>query len=320
MAWVPVMLVVVGCARETGQDDGYRVTIDLGSTIRDLGNEDLFESDAAEDRLVALGPVVLPALAVALETEPAAVRVGVVEVLSQIRVQESGPLLLRAAKDPDQEVRRDALLAIGFLADTRGRAVVEAALHDPSPAVFTTAATACATLCRSPEAFGRLVEIAVHEPPVTRITAPRLTLVTVLRGGEQDRAEAVREAIRIHALPLLGRRAEPLHERTRAALLAADLGEHAAEPVLCEAVRHAHDSYLRVQAILALGTMGEGAAAFVLNELIESPDTALRAHACQALKRISERGVAAARVPTICQALESSARPPVPRRTPGGLR
>ena len=72
-----ICLLAAGCGRFRSAGR-YRVTIDLGPSIRALGSEDLFESGPAEDRIVALGPEALPALEAALGDESLAVRVGVV--------------------------------------------------------------------------------------------------------------------------------------------------------------------------------------------------------------------------------------------------
>ena len=63
---------------------------------------------------------VLPALEVAMRREPPAIRVGVIDVLARLAVPGAVPLVIRGADDEDDEVRREAILALGRLGDRRG--------------------------------------------------------------------------------------------------------------------------------------------------------------------------------------------------------
>jgi HEAT repeat protein len=73
------------------------VTVDLGPAIHGLTSDDLDESSSAADRIVVEGADALPALAVALRTEPPAVRRGVAEVVGRIDDARAIPILLKAA-------------------------------------------------------------------------------------------------------------------------------------------------------------------------------------------------------------------------------
>jgi len=99
-----ICLLAAGCGLSRPADR-YRVTIDLGPSIRALGADDLFESGPAEDRIVAIGPAALPALEAALDDESPAVRVGVVGVLNLLAVPARVPLLMKAATDSAEDVR-----------------------------------------------------------------------------------------------------------------------------------------------------------------------------------------------------------------------
>jgi hypothetical protein len=135
----------------------YRVESDLGESIRSLGSDDLEESEPAADRIVAFGRDAIPALATALAREPAAVRLGVVDVLGRIDHPDALPVLMRAAaRDRDVEVRATALRVLGVRAPPEAGALVEAGLADPEPSIRLAAAAACAGLCTSPAALDRL--------------------------------------------------------------------------------------------------------------------------------------------------------------------
>ena len=103
--WMPphalaaLLALTAACGRSESEHP-YRATIDLTAEIHALGSDDLFESDPAEAKIVALGSVALPALGSALEREPPAVRVGVVGALARLHTPDTAPLLVGAARDP----------------------------------------------------------------------------------------------------------------------------------------------------------------------------------------------------------------------------
>lgn len=67
-------------------------------------------------------------------------------VLGRTHDPEAVPLLVEAAKDPDDKTRIYALWALGSLGDPRARGALEAALADPDPGLRKTAAFALGEL------------------------------------------------------------------------------------------------------------------------------------------------------------------------------
>src|SRR5262245_41162501 len=224
-----VLLLSTGCG--IFQPHRYRITIDLAPSIRALGSDDLSESSAAEDSIVAVGAVALPALDAALDHEPPAVRSEIVSVLNLIAAPGTIPLLVKAASDPVEDVRLEALQALSAHAgDSRARALIEAALEDPRPKVRVNAARMCANICTSPAAFARLVDIAMREKMFPDCLWARASLVAIMQRNDAAAAEA-RAAIERAALPRMQSDGS-LEERGRAALLVAGIGNPAALQVL----------------------------------------------------------------------------------------
>jgi HEAT repeat protein len=272
------------------------VTTDVTHWFRDLETDDLFQTQPAVDGLAALGPVVIPVLERAFEREPAQVRVGVVEVLSQLGVPETLPLLLRAAKDLEPEVRADALDALGGLRDERGRESVEAALGDSDMSVVAAAARACVHLCRSPGAMEALVHHAL-----AGLGIANQSLVAILRAGNAEQVAAAREAVNAMT-PKVVEGDSNSEMRARAALLLAKVSPERALPCLRDYVLNGSQPLLRMQAIVALGAAGTERDARTLQDLYDSPPAPFaRQAACTALRKMAARGVQAAEpIPPDC--------------------
>ncbi len=293
-AAVAAIALVGGAAPSPGAEptpaNAYRITVDLGSWIRALGTDDLFASEPAADALVALGPAAIPALAVALERESPAIRVGVVDVLERMGDAGAVPPLIRAARDPDEDVRVEALLALGSLGDERARPVVEAALNDADSRIYRAAAVACGSVCRSPRALNRLVDLALGERTAFAMAGPRNSLRALSSGADKSRAEAVRRAIEKKASPLLAHGGD-VDARARAGLLLADVGDPAGRAALCAAVEQTKDPLFAGEAIAALGRIGDPSVVPALRRASSGPNRQLRAAACQALKNLASRSV-----------------------------
>ena len=306
-AFVGVFLPLFGCARYP-----YRVSIDAAPWIRALGSDELFESDPAENKLVNLGPEAVPLLETALEREPAPVRVGVIGVLGRLQLPEAEALLLRAAaNDPDEEVRYEAVFALGNLKGLRRGQVAEAALDDSSARVRMVAVQQCATLCSSPAAIGRVVQIAIHDPAPHNWGWARLTLSAILNEDPKiPRAAEAKAAIEQQARPLLAS-GDTYGERTRAALLLAQVGDPAAEPVLVQAVRAGEGQSGRPHAVYALGEVGDRDAVPVLTDRLGSPDAMTVSYSYDALRKLADRGV-----PGAAAALKAYTGPVPPRGLP----
>lgn len=293
-----MIVLLAGCDRP---GDPYRVEVDVGPQIRAFA-EDTLTADEAGEQLVRMGPAVVPALAAALEREPVDVRLKAVEVLATIGSPDAVPALMRTAEhDDDDDVRGDALRALGAIGDARGRTIAEAALGDERLAVRAGGVMACATLCTSPEAVEHLADRAIHDPNVSVALAARASLRTI---GERAGAAITRRAVdarRPEALPT-GATAD---ERALAALLASDVDGTAATRMLTAALPAASPALQR-QIAWRLGAIGDAGAVDALRALRASPDRDVRLYALDALVKLRERGVEAA---TAVLATDDGARP-----------
>lgn len=288
-----VLWLVVASGCRWMRPDPYRVVHELGPWIAALGSDDLVVSDPAEDSLVSLGPPAVAPLATALEREAPPVRRGVVTALARLNLPEVVPPLIRAAnEDPDEDVRAEALRALGTLGDARARPVVEAALDAPAVKLRHAAARACATLCASPEAANRLVEIAVRDQPLAVGLNARASLVRMLEGPDPSRSASARRALEDRARPALTE-GSAFEERARAALLVAELDDPTTTPVLVEVARGPNP--LRIYAVYALGRVGDGRAVPVLAIHLQAADPGLAAYSYDALRRLQDRGLDEAR-------------------------
>lgn len=299
-----LLLFATGCSPARSTPAPYSVTIDLTGAIQDLGSDDLDVSEPAAAQIEAAGGAALPALERVLAVEPTGIRVRAVEVVAAIGEPESVPLLIRACSDPEPAVRAEALLGLDTLADERGRPAVEAALNDPDADVRRAAAQACGALCRSPRAFDRLVEMALHEQPAPRMFIPLGSLREALLG---EAAETARAAILRGTGPFVDPSADP-DSRARAALLLALVGDARAPALLGAAVQTDIDVALGSQAALALGGVGDASAVRALMRALNRDTKIPRPIVCRALNDMAERGVRGARAAhRTCVAL--SARP-----------
>lgn len=290
-AFVVLLLapIAAGC-RDTARGP-YVIEIDVGDDVRALGSDDLDVSGPAADRLAALGPAALPALRQALRDGDPVVRIGVVEVLQGMSGGDATSLLIDAASDGDAAVRADALLSLGLRAEPSGRAVVEAALADGDPRARGAAAAACHTLCRSPGALERLVDLALTNEQ--RAVAQR-SLNAVLNGGDEAGRDAAGAAIRGRALPLLADTGVDDDRRFAAAQIAALAGRREALPVLIPRLASEARADRRTDAALALGHLDDAAAVAALARAAAAPDPGTRNAACIALGYQRQRGVAGA--------------------------
>jgi HEAT repeat protein len=284
-------LLCVACQGDPDAPSVRAVTLDLSADIAALGSDDLFESEPALDRIVAIGGACVPVLAGALETEPPAVRAGIVQALKKIGGREATTVLLSAARDTDTGVRYDALLALGDIDDPRGREPIEAALDDAEPQVRLAAAAACARLCSSDRALGQLVDMSIRDEPFTIGIAARASLVRMLAGEDRTRGQRARDAVRAGAATAIDGEGD-LTQRTRAALLVADIGDQRAAPVLVEALGGLDSVHLRTRAAYALGDVGGTEAVPAIVEVLESGGLAFYGY--DALRRMAERKVAGA--------------------------
>jgi HEAT repeat protein len=272
--------------------DPYVVTIDLRPDITALGDEDSDVSFDAAARLLALGDVVLPALAAALASEPDPVRVGVVDVLRQLRAPQAAALLVQAAGDRDAAVRAAAVTALGLSNAQAGSATVEGALTDPDAGVRRAAITACSKLCGTPQAIDTVLGVALRDPPGNPAST---AFVSIALSGDTGRATLARRSAEARAVPLLAADvAAP--QRLQAALLLAGLGDARAIAPLRALLADDRIATARPQMAMALGSLREPAAAEALRSLTVDP--ALRPLACQALANLAAQHVAGA---TPCQ-------------------
>lgn len=265
----------------------YRLTIDLGPSIRLLGAEDPSVREPSEELLSVLDDKAVPALAAALATEGEQVRVGVVDVLTSIDGSRVTALLLERAKaDPSIDVRAAAISGLILRVDPAAEEVVPPALESEDPRLYRTAFDGCARYCTSAKQLDRIVAFVFTEP-VQVMGGPRGAL---LRGAAtpSNRADVVAAVERGAAARL----DDPNPEmRVRAAMLFADLGDARAAEPLSSALGNEMPAMLRLQAIVALGTLGdEEAAAKIGAALVELPP-GLKKGGCKALSMMVDRQI-----------------------------
>jgi len=282
-----------GCQSEphgTSDDASYRVTIDLGSAVRDVGSDDLALSEPARAQLTAVGSAVLPVVRTALARESAEIRAGLVEVLAALPAAEREPLLIElAGNDPSEDVRDVALATLGASDDPRAADVLVRALGDPSPRIRLAAASACARACRRPDAVAGLASIASNDPLAPNGVAARKALRGLCPAGDEPCSATVRTTALETAAPgLAADAASPV--ALQAALLAADFAEPTGLHALMRAAAQTDlPSIARLGAIYALGSVGDARAVPVLVSL-DGRDP-IAAYAYDALVRLSKRGV-----------------------------
>lgn len=283
-------LAAAGCgggAEPPVADDAYRIVIDAAPLIRAFG-EDTASADEAAEQLALLGPPAVPALAAALGRESRDGRQKAVEVLALIGTPEVVPPLLEAARgDADEDVRADALRALGALGDERARPLLEETLGDARLTVRVGAIMGCATLCTSAASLARLTDVALDPAQLDVALAARTTLAS-LRAQDAGTRAAIAEALAARQ-PNDG----PPERRALAALLASDGEPAAAMPALL-AVLPAVPSMLQRHVLWRLGAIADETAIAAIAGQLGSPDVDVRAYAADALARLQDRGVAPA--------------------------
>lgn len=282
--------------------DPYVVTIDTRPWIEALRSDDLFETDPAIDSLASLGDHVVPALAAAMKVEGTQARVNIVEVLRDIGTPATAAPLLLAAADGDREVRRDAIEALGKLGDERGRAVVEAALDDGAPEVARTAAIACRSLCRSPAALRRLVELSIDAKAAAGARA-------ALRQLAQDPGlrDTIHPLVVEVALPVLREGTDD--QRVYAALVLADAGNRAALPVLRACALGTVHPLIAAACVQSIAAVRGDDATANLAEISRTGGPVARRAACEALASLAPQSEAARVAHLGCPAPEADSAP-----------
>lgn len=275
----------------------YRVCLDVTGDVRALGSEDAFEWEPAADRLKALGPAAWPALLRALEREGPAVREQIVLVLASGTEADDAVregLARVARKDPEVGVRAVAVPALRKLAGKSSYDVVVAALDDPSPEVRRKAILSCTDLCTGDAALARLVALAVGDQPLVNALQAQRTLWSLTAEGRN--AEIV---AKIRTDTLAGSSAsdattQPATARhtVLAALLLAEIGDDAQLDVVAQATQPGQDDAIRAHALHALGRLGGEDRVPVV--AAAQQDRAVGVYAYDALRRMSDRGIASA--------------------------
>lgn len=284
------VLTLGGC---TGGDEGsdFVVSIDLRSSIEALGSDDLFTREPAELLLVALGERSIPALAAALEEDDAAVRLGALEVLASL-----GPaamprrVLDLAAGDPEIEVRAQAVSMLGSVSGDEARALVEEAVMEHEPLLQRAALAPCVQRCTSDRAFASLVDLVLLADSTVMMRVPRLVIRRIL--ADEKRSSAMRHAVTKATTSVLSPDASPTTtERLRAGIVASDAGLAEAKPTLQAAIGREAGLWLRVEAVISLGEIGDADSVAPIDRLREEGPPALRAAACKALSSMAAREV-----------------------------
>lgn len=277
---------------------GYEVCLDVTADIRALGSDDAFEWEPAADRLRALGPAAWPALLRALEREGPAVREAVVGILASATEGNDAVrrgLVRIARSDPEVAVREVAVPALRKLAGKESHDVVVAALDDPSPLVRRAAIIACTDLCAGDATLARLVTLALTDEPLPNALQAKRVLWS-LTGEGRDTAivERIRRADTLAASTTsAGSSREPTERRTLlAALLLAEIGDQSRLEEVARAARPGQPDALRIHALHALGRLGGEERVALVASLQQ--DGAVGVYAHDALRRMSERGIASA--------------------------
>jgi HEAT repeat protein len=278
-----VLGLIGGC---TGEREGDVVQLRLGETIRQLGSDDLDVESRAQNRLTAIGAPALPALAAAMRQEAPPVRVGVVEVVSEMEGTAAADILIAAVKDSSDEVRADAALALRLRRGSAVEAALIATLDDPSARVRQRAAVACGQACASEAGIGALLRHGLSDPDPVAAWAAAASLIRI-REGDPALVHSVDAAIAADAPAALSE-SEVAHQE-RAAVLLATIGDQRAIPILERLVNSRDDNRVRLRAIYALGSVGGPSAVPVLQALLNEPPMA--GYAYDALRRAGERGV-----------------------------
>lgn len=277
-------------AGEESPED-YRLTIDLGPSIRLLGSDEPSVREPAEELLSVLDDRALPALTAALGTEGEKVRLGVVDVLTSIDGSRATALLLERAKaDPSIDVQAAAISGLILRVDPEAEKVVPSALESDDPRFYRTAFEGCARYCTSEKQLDRIVAFVFSEP-VQVMGGPRGAL---LRGAAtpSSRNDVVAAVERGAA----GRLDDPNPEmRVRAAMLFADLGDARAVEPLSSALGNDMPVMLRLQAIVALGTLGNEQSAAEIGAALGELPPGLRKGGCKALSMMADRQVPGAK-------------------------
>jgi len=294
----------------------YEVCVDVTADVRALGSDDAFAWEPAADRLRALGPAAWPALLRALEHEGPAVREGIVGVLAS--ATEANDAVRQGLErvvqsDPEAAVREVAVPALRKLAGAKSRDVVVAALEDPSPEVRRKAITACTDLCTGDAVLARLVALALADEPVANaLQAKRVLWSLTGEGSDAEIAAKIRAATIAASNARDGSSGEPAERRTLlAALLLAEIGEATRLDTLVLATRPDQPDAIRVHALHALGRLGGEDRVALVAELQQ--DAAVGVYAHDALRRMSERGIAPA---AAAAARYTGPRPPQPLPRP----
>jgi HEAT repeat protein len=280
----------------------YEVRIDVTEDVRALGSEDAFEWEPASDRLSALGSAAWPVLLRALENEGPAVREGIVSVfLSGTDADDSVLTGLGrvARRDPEDPVRVVAVQALRKLGGEKSSDVIVAALGDPSPVVRRAAITACTKLCTTDAALARLVELALADEPLSNALQAQRVLSELTSEGKDA---ATTGKVRAGAQVALQERPREAVEQgggdqrlLLAALLLARVDDSSRLDLLAAAAKPDQPQALRGHAVHALGRLGTADQVPLLADLLRDPGVSIYAY--DALRRMSERGIAEAQVP-----------------------
>lgn len=285
----------------------YEVCLDVTPDIRALGSDDLFDSEPAADRLSALGPAGWPALVRALEREGPAVREAVVGILASSASPDDlvKQGVVRAARnDAEPDVRAAAVSALRKIAGKQGYDVVIAALGDPSPVVRRQAIIACSGLCTDDVALARLVGLALADEPLANALQAKRVLWKL--SAEGANAEIV-GTIRSNAIAASrvsdgsggasrasdGSGGASREQRTLlAALLLAEFGDDSRLDDVARATRADQPAAIRIHALHAMGRLGGADRVAFVGGLQQDASVAVFAN--DALRRMSERGIAGA--------------------------
>ena len=199
-----------------------------------------------------------------------------------------------ARSDPEAAVREVAVPALRKVAGKKSYDVVVAALDDPSPVVRRKAITACTELCTGDAALARLVALALTDEPLPNALQAKRVLWSLTAEGRSTKVVGKVRAETIAASDTRdGSSGETAERRALlAALLLAEIGDDSRLEEVARATRPDQPDAIRVHALHTLGRLGGADRVALLAELQQ--DAAVGVYAHDALRRMSERGIAAA--------------------------
>ena len=122
-------------------DTHRRIGRRIGRHIANLGNADEAVARKAESRLLRFGKKAVRQLLEVVSSDNPQVRLRAVYLLGKSGDEQVLPVIIGLVSDPDEYVRYDAVMSLGYLGNSRAISVLEEiAKHREDPACIASAA------------------------------------------------------------------------------------------------------------------------------------------------------------------------------------